>query len=94
MKTEYKLNVLGRSLTILSEDEPDHVTAMETLVNERVARFTSGTAGPNFSALLLATLHLADELLKEQATRTELKEKIRSKSEKLLQQLDNISFAS
>jgi cell division protein ZapA (FtsZ GTPase activity inhibitor) len=90
MKTEYKINVLGQEMTIMSDDHADHVRAVEAMVNSQVAE--SPTEMPIANALIIASLKLADELVRERNKHTQLKERIRSRSAALLEQL-NQKFA-
>lgn len=94
IKREYTLNILGRDLTILSEDSPEHIRQIEQLVNERVATMGAGNGVPMHTALMMTVLNLADELLDERRRHGKLKEKIRSRSTVLLEKLDQLNFAA
>jgi cell division protein ZapA (FtsZ GTPase activity inhibitor) len=94
MKTEHNLNILGRELTIRTEDSPDHVKAIEALLTERIDAIGGGGEGkPMYNTLLLAALNLAGEVLRERKRRDELKEKIRSRTEALLNRIELPSAA-
>ena len=62
------------------------VGAVEALVNGQV--HGQGTELPTQSALMIASLKLADALVKERDRHSQLKEKIRSRSTALLEKLD------
>lgn len=94
MKNEYTLNIHGRSLTIRSDEDEDNVRAIESLVNERLSSMGGGSGVPMNNALLLTCLALAQELIGERETHQALKEKIRSRSNVLLEKLDAINFAA
>ncbi len=94
MKNEHKLTIFGREFSIVSEESPDRIRAVEALVNEHVGAMGGDTDMPLQGALLLATLNLAQELLGERARHQALKEKIRKKSSTLLRKLENIQFAA
>ena len=94
MKTEHNLNILGRELTIRTEDSPEDVKAIEALLTERIDAIGGGGEGkPMYNTLLLAALNLAGEVLRERKRRDELKEKIRSRTEALLNKIELPSAA-
>jgi cell division protein ZapA (FtsZ GTPase activity inhibitor) len=88
--SEYKINILGQEMTIKSDDELAHVRAVEAMVNAQVE--DSPGEMPIANALIIASLKLADELVRERDRHSELKERIRSRSSALLEQL-NQKFA-
>ena len=94
MKTEYKLNIHGREMKILSECSQDHIHAIETLVTERIGQLGGGAGAAMSNAVILAALNLADELVRERDAHRALKEKIRTRSNALLQKLELKSFAA
>jgi|GEM_PF-2236666 cell division protein ZapA (FtsZ GTPase activity inhibitor) len=94
MKTEHNLNILGRELTIRTEDSPEDVKAIEALLTESIDAIGGGVEGkPMYNTLLLAALNLAGEVLRERKRRDELKEKIRSRTEALLNKIELPSAA-
>lgn len=94
MKTEHKLNILGRELSIVSEHTPERIREIEGLVAERVGAMGGGGGVPMYTAALLACLNLAEDLIKERQAHGKLKEKIRSRSVVLLEKLDQLNFAA
>jgi len=92
VKRDFCLDIQGRDVTIRSDESPDHVAAIEALLNERVAALGPGV--PLHSAMMLAALSLADELLKERNSHSALKEKIRKRSTDLLERLSTRKFVA
>jgi cell division protein ZapA (FtsZ GTPase activity inhibitor) len=90
MKSEYTIKILGQEMTIMSDDQAEHVRAVEAMVNQQVSE--SPNEMPVSNALIIASLKLADELVRERNKHTQLKERIRSRSAALLEQL-NQKFA-
>ena len=91
-KRQYTLEIQGRPLVIRSDADAAHMADIEALVNERVSAVGDGI--PIHSAVMLAALSLADDLLKERQDRLDLKEKIRRRSTDLLQRLDSQNFVA
>ena len=91
-KRQYTLEIQGRPLVIRSDADEAHVADIEALVNERVSALGPGV--PLHSAMMLAALSLADDLLKERKDRRALQEKIRKRSTDLLQRLDSHKFVA
>ena len=88
MKSEYTVNIFGREMTISSDECVEHVRAVEDLVNGQLAQTAEDSDIPLQSALMVASLKLANALVKERGQHAQLKEKIRSRSNALLQKLD------
>ena len=86
--TEYTLNVVGRELKVVCESSPQHMRAVEALLNEQVAACGGASGVPLPNAIMLAALNLADELVRERERHQALKEKIRSRSNMLLEKLE------
>ncbi len=91
---EHNLTILGRKMTILSEEDPERIVQMERLLNERLQAMGASRGLPLQSALTLAALSLAGDVLDERQHRFKLKEKIRSRSAELLEKLDALQFAA
>jgi len=89
MKTEHTLNILGRELTIRTEDSPEQIQEIEALLTERLGAVGGVQGGkPMYNTLLLAALNLAGEVIRERQRRDDLKEKIRSRTEALLNKIE------
>lgn len=86
MKSEFTIKLLGRELTIRSDSDAAHVQAVEALAKEHLDQIPQGL--PVQHALMLATLSLADALLRERQQHLSLKEKIRARSAELLTRLN------
>lgn len=91
---EYTLDIAGREVTLRSDEDPQRIREVEQLLNQRIAEMGGGKGVPLHNALLLAALHMADELINEQTRHNALKQKIRSRSASLLEKLDSLKFAA
>ena len=89
-KRAYKLNILGREMQVVSDAEPRHIEEVEALLIERVADAShAGGSTSTYQALMLTALSLADELIAERRRMRRIREKIRTRSDQLLQRLNN-----
>jgi cell division protein ZapA (FtsZ GTPase activity inhibitor) len=57
-----ELTLLGQTLTLRSEAEPDYLRSLATSVEERVAALQKSGVRDVFKALILAALEMADDL--------------------------------
>ncbi len=89
--TEHVLTIGGREVSVASDASREHMRIVEALVNERVLASGLDEGVPLTTALLLATLNLADELIRERTRHQALKEKIRSRSTVLLERLEAVA---
>lgn len=82
------VTVMGRTLT-LRTDEPDaHVKAVTEYVNARFQELGGGAALPSQNVLLLTAMTLADELLKERTRHRALKEAVRLRGSTLVSRIE------
>ncbi len=87
MQQSHQVSLLGREFKIRSDDG-DHLQEAATYVNSLVAELQGDKRHvPMQSLLLLASLSVADELMRERARNEAIKEKIRAQSRALLSRL-------
>jgi len=72
MSEAVEINLMGRTFSVRSNDEPEQVHAAATLVQERVDELKQlGAAVASDRLLALVALNLAGELLKGAANRSQ-----------------------
>lgn len=88
MSTGHDITVMGRTLRIRSDEEPEHVQAVATYVNEKIETLSADlSSATQQQVLLMTTLTLADELFKLRAQQAAMADKIRDTSRTLLNRL-------
>ena len=84
----HEIQLMGRSLKIRSDQDPEYLTEVAGYVDEKLEGLSSGKqnmAAQN--ALLLTVLNVADELFQARAEHHSLKESIRAQSRNLLSRM-------
>ena len=92
MKNSYNINILGQELSVLSDADDEHVADVIRVVNEKVDEVLKSAS--NLKALdvaILVALNVAEELLKLRGVNKELCDQLESRSEKLIQLIENAS---
>lgn len=83
---------MGQELSVLSDADDEHVLSVIRLVTEKVEEISG--AGNNLKALdvaILTALNVAEELVKLRGVNKELCDQLESRSEKLIQLIDDAS---
>ena len=69
-KNTYSMQVLGTTFTLQSNDDTEHLRAVAELFRAKVQEIQSRTpASPPLDTAVLSALNLADELIRERASR-------------------------
>ena len=92
MKKSHKINILGQELSVLSDADDEHVASVIRVVNEKMEEIKK--SANNFKTLdiaILAALNVAEELVKLRGVNKELCDQLESRSEKLIQLIENAS---
>ncbi|MCX5849401.1 MAG: cell division protein ZapA [Deltaproteobacteria bacterium] len=90
MKNSYKINILGQELSVLSDSEDEQVANVVQLVNEKVEEvLRSGNGLKNLNVAILAALNISEELLKLKGVNRDLCDQLESRSEKLIQLIED-----
>ena len=92
MKKSYNINILGQELAVLSDADDEQVAKVIQLVHEKVEEILK--SANNLKALdvaILAALNVAEDLLKLRGVNKDLCEQLESRSEKLIQLIENAS---
>ncbi len=86
----HQVKLMGREFRIRSPEDPEHIDAAARYVNQLIEGMAGGKRHlPIQNVLLLASMSMADELLRERARHDALKEKIRAQSRALLARMDD-----
>jgi cell division protein ZapA (FtsZ GTPase activity inhibitor) len=90
MDTEsHQVSLMGREFRIKSSDDAEHIQSAADYVNETISSLKGAKRHvPLQHLLLLASLSMADELIKERKRLDSVREKIRAQSRALLSRLD------
>ena len=92
MKKCYNINILGQELAVLSDADDEHVANVIQLVTEKMEDVLK--SANNLKALdvaILAALNVTEDLLKLRGVNKELCDQLESRSEKLIQLIENAS---
>jgi cell division protein ZapA len=92
LKKNYNINILGQELSVLSDADDEQVARVIQLVNEKMNEVSK--SANNLKALdvaILAALNVAEDLLKLRGVNKELCDQLESRSEKLIQLIENAS---
>ena len=92
MKKRYEIKILGQELAVVSDAEEEQVTAIVRFVNERMEEIIRSTEGLRaLDVAILAALNISEEFLKLKGVNQDLCEQLESRSEKLIQLIENAS---
>jgi cell division protein ZapA (FtsZ GTPase activity inhibitor) len=92
LKKSYNINILGQDLSVLSDADDEHVANVIRLLNEKIAEVLK--SANNLKAIdvaILAALNVSEDLLKLRRVNEELCDQLESRSEKLIQLIENAS---
>lgn len=92
MKKRYEIKILGQELAVVSDAEEEQVAAIVRFVNERMEEIMQSTEGLRaLDVAILAALNISEEFLKLKGVNQDLCEQLESRSEKLIQLIENAS---
>ncbi len=86
MSRPVKIVLRGQSFTIKTDETDEHIAEVTTLVNERLAALGGPSAQAERSLVLLASLTLADDVVKLRRGDAELRGTVRSGIEAIMEQ--------
>jgi cell division protein ZapA len=92
LKKSYKINILGQELTVLSDADDEQVLSVIRLITEKTEEVLK--SANNLKALdvaILTALNVAEELVKLRGVNKELCDQLESRSEELIQLIENAS---
>lgn len=92
MKKSYNINILGQELSVLSDADEEHVLSVIRLVTEKMEEvLKSANNLKTLDVAILAALNVTEELLKLRGVNKDLCDQLESRSEKLIQLIENAS---
>ena len=90
MKTSHKIIILGQELSVLSDLEDEQVANVVQYVNQKVEEvLRSGNGFKTLNVAILAALNISEELLKLKGVNRDLCDQLESRSEKLIQLIED-----
>ena len=90
MKRSVVVEVAGQKLSLRTDADEDYIKSLAELVNEKIAevKASSRTLSTHVLAALTA-LQIADELLQARRREADLRRRVREKSRRILDLLEN-----
>jgi len=90
LKNSYKITILGQELSVLSDSEDEQVANVVQFVNEKMEEVLhSGNGLKTLNVAILAALNISEEFLKLQGVNRDLCDQLESRSEKLIQLIED-----
>ena len=92
MKNSYNIRILGQELSVLSDSEDEQVAEVVQFLNKKMEEILrSGNGLKNLNVAILAALNISEEFLKLKGINRELCDQLESRSEKLIQLIEEAS---
>lgn len=82
---------MGQELSVLSDEDDEHVLSVIRLVTEKVEEVSRAGNLKALDVAILTALNVAEELVKLRGVNRELCDQLESRSEKLIQLIDDAS---
>ena len=90
MKNSHKITILGQELSVLSDSEDEQVANVVQFVNEKMEEVLhSGNGLKTLNVAILAALNISEEFLKLQGVNRDLCDQLESRSETLIQLIED-----
>jgi cell division protein ZapA len=92
LKKHYNIKILGQELSVLSDADEDHVANVVRFVNEKMEEVLQATKSlKTLDVAIMAALNISEELLKYKGVNKEFCDQLESRSEKLIQLIEDAS---
>jgi cell division protein ZapA len=92
LKNSYNITILGQEFSVLSDSEDEQVAEVVQFLNKKVEEILrSGNGLKNLNVAILAALNISEEFLKLRGINRELCDQLESRSEKLIQLIEEAS---
>ncbi|MFZ1036321.1 MAG: cell division protein ZapA [Smithella sp.] len=92
MKNSYNIRILGQEISVLSDSEDEQVAEVVQFLNKKMEEILrSGNGLKNLNVAILAALNISEEFLKLKGINRELCDQLESRSEKLIQLIEEAS---
>jgi cell division protein ZapA len=91
LKKQYQIRVLGQDISVSSDSGDEHVGAVVSYVNDKVAVIQKNTKAMNIlQVAILAALNIADDHFKLKGAKEDIYSQMESKSEQLIHLINEI----
>lgn len=92
MKKRYEIKILGQELAVLSDAEDQQVNKIVRYVNDKMEEIMKSHNGlRTLDVAILAALNISEEFLKLKGVNEELRHHLETRSEQLIQLIENVS---
>jgi cell division protein ZapA len=92
LKNSYNIRILGQEISVLSDSEDEQVSEVVQFLNKKMEEILrSGNGLKNLNVAILAALNISEEFLKLKGINRELCDQLESRSEKLIQLIEEAS---
>jgi cell division protein ZapA len=92
LKNSYNIRILGQEISVLSDSEDEQVAEVVQFLNKKMEEILrSGNGLKNLNVAILAALNISEEFLKLKGINRELCDQMESRSEKLIQLIEEAS---
>lgn len=95
MKRSFHIEILGQTLTVLSDSDEKVVAGVVQYVNDKVSEIRGG--GSNLNTLtiaVLAALNIAEELFRAKGENILISQQLESKTQELIDLIDRVNHCS
>jgi cell division protein ZapA len=90
LKNSHKITILGQELSVLSDSEDEQVANVVQFLNEKMEEvLRSGNGLKTLNVAILAALNISEEFLKLKGVNRDLCDQLESRSEKLIQLIED-----
>ena len=92
MKKNYNIKILEQELSVLSDAEDEQVANVVRFVNEKMEEVLQDRNGlKTLDVAILAALNISEDFLKFKEVHNEICDQLESRSEKLIQLIEDVS---
>ena len=91
MKKSFQIKILGQELTVLSDSGDEHVEKVVKYLSDKLEEIGKSTNRTNnLNIAILAALNIADEYIKMQGFKEEMRSQVEKRTESIIHLIDNV----
>ncbi len=91
MKKSFQIKILGQELTVLSDSGDEHVEKVVKYLSDKLEEIGKATNRTNnLNIAILAALNIADEYIKMQGFKEEMRSQVEKRTESIIHLIDNV----
>lgn len=91
MKKSFQIKILGQELTVLSDSGDEHVEKVVKYLSNKLEEIGKSTnRNNNLNIAILAALNIADEYIKMQGFKEEMRNQLEKRTESIIHLIDNV----